>query len=190
VSDRGQTKRTMRRTAALSLVLSLLGSCSDGDGIVEVYWQFVDVELQRVYPVGPEPDTCEFASEGGVRYDLRVRLTIIENTPSCVDDRENPDCQVIEPLLFPCNRSRGTALSVPPSAADDGTDPGYLMIVETLIDPTDTSPFVPVSSCVSGPGPRARQVRPGRITDLEIYQFIVAAIDNRGQLLDIEACRP
>jgi hypothetical protein len=180
----------MRRTAALSLVLSLLGSCSDGDGIVEVYWQFVDVELQRVYPAGAEPDTCAFASESGVRYDLRVRLTIIENTPSCVDDRENPDCQVIEPMLFPCNRSRGTALSVPPSAADDGTDPGYLMIVETLVDPTDTSPFVPVSSCVSGPGPRARQVRPGRITDLEIYQFIVAAIDNQGQPLDIESCRP
>jgi hypothetical protein len=180
----------MRRLAGASLVLSLLGSCSDGDGIVEVYWQFEDAELHRVYPAGIEPDTCELESQGGVRYDLRVRLTIVENTPSCVDDWSNPDCQVIEPLLFPCNRSRGTALSVPPSAAEDGTDPGYLMVVEALVDPTDTSAFVPDSSCVTGPGPRVRQVRPGRITDLEIFQFIVAAIDNQGQLLDIDACRP
>jgi hypothetical protein len=179
---------TMRRY--LLLVLPLLGSCSDGDGIVEVYWQFVDVELQRVYPAGVEPDTCELESQGGVRYDIRVRLTIVENTPSCMDDWSNVDCQVVEPIVFPCNRSRGTALSVPPSAADDGTDPGYLMVVEALVDPTDTSAFVPDSNCVAGPGPRVRQVRPGRITDLEIYQFIVSAIDNQGLLLDIDACRP
>jgi hypothetical protein len=118
VNDRGQASNfetTVRRAAALSLVLSLLGSCTDGDGIVEVYWQFLDVELDRVYPAGVAPDTCEIASASGVRYDLRVRLTILENTPSCVDDWENPDCQVIEPLLFPCNRSRGTALWGPPT---------------------------------------------------------------------------
>lgn len=174
---------------ASALLLSL-SSCSQGDGIVEVYWQFEDAELQRVYPVGVEPDTCEFESQSGILYDLRVRLTIVENTESCRDDWTNPDCQIIEPLLFPCNRSRGTALSVPASAAEDGTDPGYLMVVEALVDPTDTEPFVPKSSCVAGPGPKVRQVRPGRITDLEVYQFIVEAIDNQGLLLDIDACRP
>jgi hypothetical protein len=64
------------------------------------------------------------------------------------------------------------------------------MIVEAMVDPTDTSPFVPISSCLTAPGPRVRQVRPGRITDLELYQFVVHAIDNQGLLLDIDACRP
>jgi hypothetical protein len=173
----------------LLLPLSL-GACTDGDGIVEVYWQFDDADLRRIFPVGVEPDTCELTSESGVRYDLRVRLTIVENSEACSEDWTNPDCQIIEPLIFPCNRSRGTALSVPPSAADDGTDPGYLMVVETLVDPTDTAAFVPASSCVGGAGPRVRQVRPGRITDLEVYEFIVQAINNQGQLLDIDACRP
>lgn len=175
--------------AALSLALLSLGSCSDGDGIVEVYWQFDDADLRRIFPVGVEPDTCELESQSGVRYDLRVRLTILENTDACRDDWSNPDCQIIEPLMFACNRNRGTALSVPPSVAADGTDPGYLMVVEALVDPTDTAPFVPDETCVAGPGPRVRQVRPGRITDLEVYQFIVLAIDNQGQLLDIDACR-
>lgn len=184
------TTTTTRRVAAASFVLSLLGSCSDGNGIVEVYWQFNDAELRRVYPVGVEPDTCELESQSGVRYDLRVRLTIVENTPTCSANWTDPGCQQIEQLLFPCNRSRGTALEVPPSAADDENDPGYLMIVETMVDPTDTSAFVPDSSCVTGPGPRVRQVFPGRITDLELYQFVVHAIDTQGLLLDLDACRP
>ena len=176
--------------ATLSLALVSLASCGEGDGIVEVYWQFEDSNLRRIFPVGVEPDTCEFESMSGVRYDLRVQLTIVENTESCRDDWSNVDCQVIAPLLFPCNRSRGTALSVPPSAADDGTDPGYLMVVQTMVDPTDTDPFVPDESCVAGAGPRVRQVRPGRITDLEVYEFIVQAIDYPELLLDIDACRP
>jgi hypothetical protein len=180
---------TSPRPYLLAALLSL-GACSEGDGIVEVYWQFEDANLRRIFPVGVEPDTCELPSVSGVRYDLRVRLTIVENSESCEEDWSNPDCQIIEPVLFPCNRSRGTALSVPPSAAGDGTDPGYLMVVETMVDPTDTAPFVPSSSCVAGAGPRVRQVRAGRITDLEVYQFIVLAIDNQGVLLDIDACRP
>jgi hypothetical protein len=192
VSERAskQSSNVLRRVAA-SLLLPLLGSCSDGNGIVEVYWQFNDADLRRVYPVGVEPDTCELESQSGVRYDLRVRLTIVANTQTCIDDWNDPGCEVIEQLLFPCNRSRGTALEVPPSATDDEDDPGYLMIVETMVDPTDTSAFVPDSSCVTGPGPRVRQVRPGRITDLELYQFVVHAIDTRDVLLlDIDACRP
>lgn len=180
----------MRRVAIASLVLGLLGSCSDGNGIVEVYWQFDDAELRRIYPVGVEPDTCELESQSGVRYDLRVRLSIVENTPTCSANWEAPGCPLVEQQTFPCNRSRGTALEVPPSATDDETDPGYLMIVEAMVDPTDTAAFVPDPSCLTGPGPRVRQVRPGRITDLELNQFVVHAVDNQGLLLDIDACRP
>lgn len=184
--------------------LVLLGACGDPDGIVEVYWQFDDAKLERLFPLGEYPTTCEFESQSGIRYDLRVQLTIVENTQACTDDPTSAECQVIEPKLFPCNRFRGTALSVPVSANPDGDDPGYLMFVEAVIDPTDTPPFVPSPACLSGPGPRVRHVRPGRITDLEIYQFVFAALDvealreaedsdpgsSSALLIDIDACRP
>lgn len=174
----------MRRFLACApLALVMLGSCGEGggDGIVEVYWQFDDAELERLYPLGELPDTCELESRSGIDYALLVRLTIARNTEACAEDWANPDCQVIAPITFSCDRFRGTALSVPVSAEDDGSDPGYLMVVEAVIDPTDTEPFVPERSCLAGPGPRVRRVKPGRITDLEIYQFIVLAIDIEAQ---------
>ena len=173
---------------ALAPALASLG-CGESDGIVEVYWQIEDARLERVYPQGQRSDTCEFHSQSGIRYDLRVRLTIVENTPDCTLDWSSEACQVIEPVLFPCNRSRGTAKSVPPSDLELADEPGYLMVVEALIDPTDTEPFVPSSSCMVGPGPRVREVRPGRITDLEVYQFVFSALDHANAQIDIDSCR-
>lgn len=188
--------RVGRTSPGAALLMMLLLGCSDRDGIVEVSWQVEDASLERLYPLGFESDTCELSSASteqstGARYDLRVRLTIAFNTDACAADHSTADCQVIEPILFPCNRFRGTALDVPPSAEDDESDPGYLMVVEPMIDPTDAEPFVASSTCIASPGPRVRRVRAGRITDLEVYQFIVLAIEHdEGQLLDIEACRP
>lgn len=166
----------------------LATACGESDGIVEVYWQFEDRNLKRIFPQGDVADTCEFTSASGIRYDLRVRLTVLENTEACAATPDEPACQVIDPVLFPCNRRRGTADSVPVSAGD-GHDPGYLMIVEALIDPTNGPAFVPNSSCLIGPGPRVRKVRPGRITDLEVYQFIVDAVTVGDYDLDLDDCR-
>jgi len=174
----------------LWLVVFLLASgCAEGEGIVEVYWQLEDENLRRIYPQGDSADTCEFTSASGTRYDLRVRLSIIENTQACADDPSNGDCQVIEPELFPCTRARGTADPVPISADADGDDPGYLMFVEAVIDPSDGPAFVPNAECLTGPGPRVRKVRPGRITDLEVVQFIVSAVTIDDYALDLDACR-
>ena len=152
-------------------------SCGPSLGLVEVYWEFLDGDLDRIYP-GTRRDTCEFTSASGIRYDLRVQLTVAEASAECEDAWDQPDCQIVEPRIFPCNRSRGTALDIPAS------DSGYVMVVETVIDPTDAEPFVPRPSCVLGPGVRVRRVRPGRITDLEVYQFVVQAESP----LDIELC--
>ena len=179
----------MRLSLGLLLAVLLASGCSESDGIVEVYWQFEDRNLRRIFPQGAVGDTCEFTSASGIRYDLRVRLTVLENTDACAAATDDPACQIIEPVLFPCNRQRGTADPVPVSARDDGSDPGYLMIVEALIDPTDGPAFVPNSTCLIGPGPRVRKVRPGRITDLEVYQFIVDAVRIGDYDLDIDACR-
>lgn len=172
------------------LGLSLLGSgCAEAEGIIEVYWQFEDRNLDRIFPQGDSRDTCGFTSTSGIRYDLRVRLTVVENTEACAATPDDDACQIIEPVLFPCNRQRGTADPVPISARDDGSDPGYLMVVEALIDPTDGPAFVPNATCLVGPGPRVRKVRPGRITDLEVYEFIVEAVTVDDYALDLDACR-
>ena len=177
------------RARELLLAIALLASaCTEEPGIVEVYWQFEDRNLERIFPQGDVADTCEFTSASGIRYDLRVRLTVVENTDACAATPDDPACQIIEPVLFPCNRQRGTADPVPISARDD-SDPGYLMFVEAVIDPTDGPPFVPNSTCLVGPGPRVRKVRPGRITDLEVYEFIVEAVTLGDYALDIDSCR-
>jgi len=169
-------------------LVALLG-CAEGEGIVEVYWQFEDAQLRRIYPPGARPDTCDFTSSAGVAYDLRVRLSVVENTDACASQSDDPACQVIEPKLFPCDRFRGTANPVPISATADGTDPGYLMVVEAMIVPEGGEPFVPDPSCMLGPGPRVRKVRPGRATDLEVWQFIVSAVTTEDYALDIDSCR-
>jgi hypothetical protein len=176
------------RAGSLALAVLLLAGCGERDGIVELYWQFDDTKLRRIYPLGVEADTCGLQSQT-VDYDLRVRLNVLENTQACLDDPSNVDCQVVEPMLFPCNRPRGTALHVPPSETEAG-DPGYLMLVDLVIDPADADPFVPLATCVARPGPRVRQVRAGRITDLEIYEFILLTVDIDGEPLDLDACRP
>ncbi len=172
----------------LSLVLGA-SACAEGEGIVEVYWQFEDRDLERIYPQGDRGDTCGFTSASQIRYDLRVRLRVVENTDACAATPDEPACQIIEPVLFPCNRQRGTAEPVPISAQADGSDPGYLMFVDALIDPTDGPPFVPNADCMVGPGPRIRKVRPGRITDLEVYEFIVEAVSVGDYGLDFNDCR-
>ncbi|MFO7563856.1 MAG: hypothetical protein R6X02_14515 [Enhygromyxa sp.] len=181
--------RAVRAAGLLLAALVLASACAEGEGIVEVYWQFEDRNLRRIFPQGDVGDTCEFTSASGIRYDLRVRLRVLENTEACVAAPDDAACQIIDPVLFPCNRRRGTADLVPVSAREDGSDPGYLMIVEALIDPTDGPAFVPNSTCLIGPGPRVRKVRPGRITDLEVYQFIVDAVTLGAYDLDLDACR-
>ena len=166
-----------------------MSGCADAEGLIEVYWQFEDQNLNRIFPQGASSDSCGFVSASGIRYDLVVRLSVVENSDACAAAPEDPGCQVIDPVVFPCNRQRGTANPVPVSASSDGTDPGYLMLVQTLIDPTDAQAFVPNTDCVIGPGPRIRKVRPGRITDLEVYQFVIKAVTVSDYALDIDGCR-
>jgi hypothetical protein len=179
----------LRWGLGLSLTLGLGSGCAESDGIVEVYWQFEDRNLDRIFPQGDRRDTCSFRSDSGIRYDLRVRLRVVENTEACAAAPEDAACQIIDPVVFPCNRQRGTADPVPVSAISEDDDPGYLMIVQALIDPTDGPAFVPNATCLAGPGPRVRKVRPGRITDLEVYEFIVAAVTLDDFALDLDACR-
>ncbi len=188
----GPTRRSTARTLPRLAFAALLGGCGTEHGIVEVYWQVEDAALERIYPQGSRPNTCDFTSRSGERFDLRVRLSIVRNTEACAAEPDAPDCSVIEPLLFACDRARGTATEVPPSAEGD-SDPGYLMFVDPVIVPRESESFVASPTCVSRPGPRVRKIRGGRIADLEIYQLIIQAIDPTAEgvdaRLDLDGCR-
>ena len=183
----------------LSLCTALLGSalvlaatgCGQQPGLVELAWQFDDAGLSRMFPQGSVRNTCTLPSADGLEYALKVQLRIVTNDEPCTADPSLPSCQVIDPLIFDCNRFRGTAKQVPTSDPDDsGQDPGYLMFAEVLIQPsTSAEPFVADPSCIQGPGPRVRSVRSGRLTDLEVYQFVFSSYSEGGDPVDIEACR-
>ncbi|NVB39608.1 hypothetical protein G6O69_17330 [Pseudenhygromyxa sp. WMMC2535] len=181
---------TPARVAPFFVVGALaLGACASEEGIVEVYWEIENAELERIFPQGLRSDSCGFESESGIRFDLEVQLTIAENSTACAEGWDTSDCAVIEQLSFDCARSRGTATAVPISASGD-EDPGYLMFAELTMNPTDSAAFVPIAACMAGPGPRVRRVLPGRITDLEVYQFVFHALDPGKQgLVDIDLCR-
>lgn len=187
----------MRFSLTAVLTLATLLGCGRDEGLVEVYWQFEDATLERVYPLGYRVDTCGFSDPSGAKFDLRIQLTIVHYTEACAADHTDPACQVVEPQLFDCGRARGTATGVPPSSEDASaasSDPGYLMLIEPVIVPEVGDAFVPTSTCIGRPGPRVRRVRPGHIADLELHEFILHALDPTAEgdlkLIDLEACRP
>ncbi|EDM81109.1 hypothetical protein PPSIR1_29875 [Plesiocystis pacifica SIR-1] len=176
--------------------LASLTGCGSEEGLVEVYWQFQDGALEPIYPQGARDDTCEFLDSTGLRFNLRVQLTVAENDAACSTDEgyEAAGCTVVVQEAFECNRGRGVAEPVPisgPNGTPGEDDPGYLMFVEALIEIGDES-FVPSSSCLLAPGPRVRQVFPGRITDLEVAQFVFLpySVGSGDAAIDTELCRP
>ncbi len=181
--------------AGLAVIAIALG-CGAEHGVVEVYWQFEDATLDRIYPLGYRTTTCSFLDRSGAKFDIRVQLTLAHYTDACAEDHTPSSCHVVEPQRFDCARARGTITDVPPSTADASaidSDPGYLMIVEPVIVPADGEAFVPASTCIGRPGPRVRRVRPGRIADLEVHEFVVHALDPDalGDLarVDLDACQ-
>ena len=178
------------------LGLGLLGCSGRDEGVVEIYWQFEDARLQRVFPLGARANTCGLTDRNGIEFDIVVQLTINHYTDVCAADPSDPSCAVVEPKRFDCARARGTVLGVPPSSEDataTDDDPGYLMIVEPLISTADGEVFVPLSTCIARPGPRVRRVRAGRISDLEVHEFIIHALDPKAvpgmRSVDLETCR-
>ncbi|MCA9681581.1 MAG: hypothetical protein KC457_05255 [Myxococcales bacterium] len=172
----------------LATTLALSG-CGREEGIVEVYWQLENADLDRLYPQGLRNDTCAFDSVSGERFDVQVQLTVAENSPECAVHWSDPACVIVEQLRFDCTRARGTATSVPISSSGSD-DPGYLMFVEATMVPEGGEPFVPMASCMQGPGARVRRVLPGRTTDLEVYEFVFRALQSKLQTkVDIDLCR-
>lgn len=157
--------------------------------MVEVAWVFVDRDGDPIYPAGQfslgNRDSCDLPGRLGgdpVRYDLRFELEICDL--ACPGGCGDPQCLVMDPLVFPCNTARGSERDVP--ASDDP----YLFTVRSVItvESRDLVCREPLPTCVAVPGPRARSVRSGLVTDLQVYQVVIDVDQDHDDVLDLEAC--
>lgn len=177
-------------TSLAAMPLLLTGACTADTGVLELNWAFVDDQIEPIYPAGYERDTCDLTGRVGDTerlYDMRVRVRISD--PTCEGGPGDPECRVLDPLVFPCNRARGTEMEVPASDEDLRFD------VDVVVVPRGGGAFVPTDECVTHPGPRLRPVPEGLVTDLAVYQLVVHGIDPTQQVqldrqLDLFECNP
>lgn len=160
-------------------------ACGVDEGTVEIHWSFVDANLQRISPGagGNEQGTCALQDwlrprgSGEAIFDelddvvLRVRLLGYE----CADTA-NPGtgatspCPAEAPVVderFECDESGAVVTQIPAQ-----TD-AMVWITQIEVDDGTGAAFVARADCISVPGPRQRKILPGRITDLELYEFVV-----------------
>ncbi|MCA9719938.1 MAG: hypothetical protein KC468_35045, partial [Myxococcales bacterium] len=186
--------RSFARSFALALALAAPLACVADEGVVELNWKFVDRELTAVYP-GDARDSCAFSgaleADGAVRdYGLHIELEICD--PECAAGCESEECLVLQRRL-PCDTARATT-SVPMIeereyqfstriiAAVEGAD---------LEDPQACVCTLQVE-CALTPGPRERLLRPGLVTDLQVYQVVLPTltlpVDADPIPLDLSTC--
>ena len=166
----------------------MVAACGRDEGFVELNWQFVDANLDGLtYPEGDRDNTCGLPGRGSsgeeLPYSSSVRLLI---------EREDCDAEcLIQEQTFDCDQLRGSLTEVPGSNGEN-----YKMTVLPVIVPKDAIPsFVPKPECITGPGPRFRQVGAGRTVDLQVMQFIAYGMDlsaspKSAGFLDLGACAP
>lgn len=182
--------RSLRSLAAAS-VLVVTSACSVDTGVVEWAWAFVDRDGDAIFPRGVfdlgRTSSCALPGRFGtneVRYDLGAELVICD--PQCAGGCEDPDCQVVAPLGFDCERYRGSNPSVPASG-----DP-YQFTISPVITLPSGDECRDLEACITAPGPRERAVPEGLVTDLQVFQLVVG-MDQNGPTsstgsLDLEAC--
>ena len=178
-------------TLAAASVLVASPGCSVDTGVVEWAWAFVDQDGDAIYPSGvfdlQRTSSCALPGRFGneqVRYDLGAELEICD--PQCPGGCDDPDCQIVAPLGFDCDRSRGSNPSVPSS------DDPYEFTISPVITLSGGEECRDLGACISAPGPRQRVVEPGLVTDLQVFQLVVG-MDQGGPAtgsgsLDLEAC--
>lgn len=176
---------------AVASVLVTAPGCSVDTGVVEWAWAFVDQDGDPIFPSGVfdlgRTSSCALpgrAASGSVRYDLGAELVICD--PECIGGCEDPDCQVVAPLGFNCERSRGSNPSVPSS------DAPYQITISPVVTLPDGDECRDLDACITAPGPRERVVHAGLVTDLQVFQLVVG-MDQGGPTsgsgsLDLEGC--
>ncbi|MBC8069678.1 MAG: hypothetical protein IAG13_15180 [Deltaproteobacteria bacterium] len=176
----GRTQANFVRMALAGLAFA---GCSDVDaGVVEISWRWVDRDGDPIFPAGqftPVRGSCGIDARGAGDVDLQLELAICEE--SCAADCDE-SCEVVPPERFGCDAARATLNSVPAS------EEPYLFMVRAVIDGLSRPCVSPPPSCIAVPGPRARTVHRGLVTDLQVYQLAVDLDLDGDAALDVGAC--
>lgn len=173
-----------RRAAALALACA--PACDRTHGEVELNWTVVDSAGSAVFPAGALDDLCRFTgrtTEGGplVDYGLRVELRLCE--PDCPGGCSDPACRAAD-LTYACDAARGF------NTVEAGD---YDFTVALVADLPDACDCELTDACALVPGPRARAVEPGLVTDLQVYLFVLTGLrlgtnDHGRPLLHLDGC--
>lgn len=176
---------------AVASVLVAAPGCSVDTGVVEWAWSFVDQDGDPIFPSGVfdlgRTSSCALpgrSAAGQVRYDLGAELVICD--PECAAGCGDPDCQVVAPLGFTCDRSRGSNPSVPSSATP------YQFTLSPVVTLPGGKQCRDLDACIAASGPRERVVQPGLVTDLQVFQLVVGMDQGGPSLgdgaLDLQGC--
>ncbi len=197
---RGSKHRRRRRAfpitviaANVALALTTSSGCVRDEGVVEINWKFVDRELTDIYP-GERMNSCAFTGQldesGAQEFGLHVELSICD--PRCEGDCASGEC-VIQTQRFPCKMARATT-SVPMIEEREYTFATHILAAPSGADIEDpaTCTCTLLEECALTPGPRDRILRPGLVTDLQVYQFVLPTLALPVDLdpipLDLSSC--
>jgi hypothetical protein len=186
-----------RGSAFTALVVGVaLVACIQDEGIVELNWAFVDRNQEPVYP-GETLTSCSFsgrlaAGEDAREYGLHVELRVCDAT--CEAGCASSTCLVHE-QRFSCQTARGTA-RVPAVAGNQYTFTTRVVAISDG-EGEDSACYCTIrDECALVPGSRTREVRPGLVTDLQVYQLVLPTLDVQNNkdtpiALDLaECCEP
>jgi len=161
-----------RWTAGFMIALFALVACNHQEGIVEINWAFVDQDGDKIIPSRDAENSCGFAGNlagKAENYQMQVELRVCE--PGCEGGCENPACYAVDPFRFDCHALR--ASSKLPASFD-----GYEFQVAVIAVPDNNAQEQCEcelrSPCIERPGPRIRTIEAGLITDLQVYQLVLA----------------
>ncbi len=190
-----QRRRRAVLLAASAIAVALAGNtgCVRDEGVVELNWKFVDRERTDIYP-GERMNSCAFLGQLGdaaeQEYGLHVELSICD--PRCDGDCASGEC-VIQERRFPCKTARATT-SVPMIEEREYTFSTRILAAPSGADIEDpaTCTCTLLEECALTPGPRDRILRPGLVTDLQVYQFVLPTLSLPVDLdpipLDLSSC--
>lgn len=180
---RPRPRRRQVGCAGLFACALAAGGCGRDEGVVEIAWTFVDRSGAAIYPDGDLEDTCALrgtfrAGENPRTYELHTEVRICD--PACEAGCDDAACWLEEPLRFGCDTARGSGIV----ASHD--EPVLIDVRVTAYPGGDSACACALGSpCAQVPGPRRRMIRPGLVTDLQVYLLV---LDLPAAAEPLEAC--
>jgi hypothetical protein len=176
--------RDLARRLGFAAAALVGAACVRDQAIVELAWSFVDRDGASIFPSGELSDLCDLRGElGGQERSYALHLELRLCDPECPGGCALEACWITEPLRFGCASTRGSSL-IP---VKDGPTIFDVQVV-AAVDGAPECACAIASPCAERPGPRARVVEPGLVTDLQVYLLVLDLPDPDSARLDLSTC--